>query len=121
MKDIEIMKKDKRIRYLKNNINRRTFYSRIYGILNARGEYILVIDPDDILLNNIISKAYASTKKYNLDIVQFYIMMGYLQFLSVKENLKYKSSLLKNNSEIRDLFYNGRSKNICDKLIKREI
>ena len=42
----EIMKKDKRIRYLKNDINRRAFYSRNYGILNSRGEYILVIYPD---------------------------------------------------------------------------
>ena len=46
--------------------------------------------------------------------------MGYFQFPSVRKNLKYKSGLLKNNSEIRDLFYNGISKNICDKLIKRE-
>ena len=42
----ELMKKDKRIRYLKNDINRRAFYSRNYGILNSRGEYILVIYPD---------------------------------------------------------------------------
>ena len=43
------MKEDKRIVYLKNDINRRAFYTRNIGILNAKGEYILVIDPDDIL------------------------------------------------------------------------
>jgi glycosyltransferase involved in cell wall biosynthesis len=47
------MEKDKRIVYLKNDENRRAFYSRNKGILHARGEYILVIDPDDIILNNI--------------------------------------------------------------------
>ena len=117
----ELMEKDKRIVYLKNDINRRAFYTRNIGILNAKGEYILVIDPDDILLNNILSKAYQTAKKYDLDIVQFYIMMGYFDVPAVRKNLKYKSGILRNNSEIRDFFYNGLSKNLVDKLIKREI
>ena len=117
----ELMEKDKRIVYLKNDINRKAFYSRNYGILNAKGEYLLVIDPDDILLNNILSKSYQAAKKYNLDIVQFYIMMGYFDVPAVRKNLKYKSGILRNNSEIRNFFYNGLSKNLVDKLIKREI
>ena len=80
-----------------------------------------MIDPDDILLNNILSKAYQTAKKYDLDIVQFYIMMGYFDVPAVRKNLKYKSGILRNNSEIRDFFYNGLSKNLVDKLIKREI
>ena len=117
----ELMEKDKRIVYLKNDINRRAFYTRNIGILNAKGEYILVIDPDDILLNNILSKAYQTAKKYDLDIVQFYIMMGYFHVPAVRKNLKYKSGILRNNSEIREYFYNGLAKNLVDKLIKREI
>ena len=117
----ELMEKDKRIVYLKNDINRRAFYTRNIGILNAKGEYILVIDPDDILLNNILSKAYQTAKKYDLDIVQFYIMMGYFDVPYVRKNLKHKSCILRNNSEIREYFYNGLSKNLVDKLIKREI
>ena len=34
----ELMEKDKRIVYLKNDINRRAFYTRNIGILNAKGE-----------------------------------------------------------------------------------
>ena len=46
--------------------------------------------------------------------------MGYFQepYLKVK---KFKSYILKNNFEIRNLYYNGLSKNICDKLNKREV
>ena len=117
----ELMEKDKRIIYLKNDVNKRAFYSRNKGILNSKGKYILVIDPDDILINNILIKAYETAEKYNLDIVHFYIMMGYFDNPGVRASLKYKSGILKNNAEVRDLFYFGTSRNICDKLIKREI
>ena len=44
-----MMEKDKRIIYLKNKKNRGQFYSRNKGILHSRGEYIIIIDPDDLL------------------------------------------------------------------------
>ena len=68
----ELMEKDERIIYIKNEINKRAFYSRNRGILSARGEYILIIDPDDLFINNILLKAYETAKKYDLNIVQFY-------------------------------------------------
>ena len=43
------MKSDKRIRYIKNTKNKGQFYSRNKGVLKSRGEYILIIDPDDLL------------------------------------------------------------------------
>ena len=118
----KLMEKDKRIIYLKNNINKRTFYSRNRGILEAKGEYILIIDPDDLLINNILIKAYETAKKYDLDIVQFYVIAGF--FGSPKSKLdhyKYKSGILKNNTEIKNNFYNTISRNLWDKLVKREI
>ena len=45
-----LMERDKRIVYLKNNFNRKAFYSRNRGILHAKGKYIIVIDPDDLLV-----------------------------------------------------------------------
>ena len=52
----EFMKKDKRIIYLKNDINRRIYYSRKRWVLNSKGEYILIIDPDDLLLIIFLKK-----------------------------------------------------------------
>ena len=82
----KLMEKDKRIIYLKNNINKRTFYSRNRGILEAKGEYILIIDPDDLLINNILIKAYETAKKYDLDIVQFYVIAGFFGSTKSKIN-----------------------------------
>ena len=56
---------------MKNNINKRTFYSRTRGIIEENCEYILIIDPDDLLINNILIKAYETVKKYDLDFFSF--------------------------------------------------
>lgn len=72
----KLQKKDKRIIYLKNKRNKGQFYSRNKGILSSKGEYIIIIDPDDLLLNDILIKCYDMGKRYNLDIVQFYHIMG---------------------------------------------
>ena len=117
----ELMEKDKRIILLKNEENKRAFYSRNKGILASKGEYILVIDPDDLLINNILIKSYETAKKFNLDIVQFYIMVGYRQIPCLWSELKYKDGIFKTNEEIRNIFYYSISRNLCDKLIRREI
>ena len=49
----DLIEKDKRIIYLKNDVNKKAFYSRNKGIF--KGEYIIIIDSDDLLLNNIYS------------------------------------------------------------------
>ena len=117
----EIMEKDKRIIYLKNDINRKALYSRFRAVLIAKGEYILIIDPDDLLINNILIKSYITAKKYNLDIVQFYMMICSPLSPRLWPELKYKGGILINNSEVRTLFYNGISRNLPDKLVRREI
>ena len=49
-----LMNKDKRIFYYKNTENKGQFYSRYKGIKQSTGEYTIVIDPDDLLLNDIL-------------------------------------------------------------------
>lgn len=110
------MEKDKRIKYLKNKINRRTFFSRIKGIIEAKGEYILIVDPDDYLINDILIKLYETAKYYNLDILQYYMISG--NRLSYES--KYKSGILY-PPNIKNIFYYGMSRNLVDKLIKRDI
>ena len=57
-----------------------------------------------------------------MDIVQFYIIRGYnLKEQRIWSKLKYKDGLIKGNLEIRKIFYYGISRNLWDKLVKREI
>ena len=64
----EYMKKDKRIILIKHEKNRRTFYSRNEAAKIAKGKYLLIIDPDDLIINNILEKSYITAEKNNLDI-----------------------------------------------------
>ena len=113
----ELMEKDKRIIYLKNDINRHQFYSINYGVLNSKGEYIHSVDADDFHFNNILIKAYETAKTYNLDILQFYMISG----MSLWETVKYKSGIICNNQNIRNIYYYGITRNLPDKLIRRSI
>ena len=65
------MKNDKRIIYIRNKVNKGAFHSRNEGILLSKGKYILIHDPDDLLLNNILIKCYDYANRYKFDIIQY--------------------------------------------------
>ena len=113
-----LMKKDKRIIYIKNTINKGQYYSRYKGILSAKGKYIAIIDPDDLLLNDIITKAYILANYYKLDIVHYYHMKG-----NFTENkfIKLNISGIFYNYTIIKLYYNCLYRYLWDKLILRKI
>ena len=114
------MKRDKRILLKKNKINKGAFYSRVKGVKFSKGEYILVLDPDDFLVNDILMKLYQTATKYNLDILQFYMVIGSPKKFQIWKIMKYKSGILY-QPQIKDIFYYCKTRNIADKLIKRKI
>jgi glycosyltransferase involved in cell wall biosynthesis len=60
---------DKRITYIKNNINLGTTKSTNLGFKMTRGEYVCIICSDDILPNDSLEVRYNFIKKYNLEAV----------------------------------------------------
>ena len=67
----ELMKKDKRIRLIKNTENRKILYSKSIAALNANGEYIIQLDQDDIFIrDDVLDMLYNEAKQYDLDLVQ---------------------------------------------------
>ena len=68
-------KEDERIKLIKHEKNVGTLINRNEAALKAKGEYLLFIDCDDLLLNNILNTSYYFAKKYNLDIVQYMMIM----------------------------------------------
>ena len=71
-KVLSLKKEDPRIRLIQNKKNRGILYNRIYGGLQARGEYVTFIDADDLYANpQILELAYKACIKNNLDILEF--------------------------------------------------
>ena len=116
----ELMEKDQRVVYVKNEINQGVFHSRNNGVLKAKGEYILSIDIDDYLLNDILIKSYETAKTFNLDILHFYVMAGNLKNNIFWNVLKFKSGIMR-NEDVQNVFFYGTTRNIWDKLVKREV
>jgi glycosyltransferase involved in cell wall biosynthesis len=71
----ELQKEDPRITIITNKKNRGVIYSRIYGAIRSRGEYVTFVDADDGLCNgDILYKAYnKATKEYGkkIDIIHY--------------------------------------------------
>lgn len=71
---LRMQSKDKRIKNLNHSKNLGVYASRADAILNAKGKYILLMDPDDILLNeNLFQELYSFNINYNLDIIEFLV------------------------------------------------
>ena len=69
-------KKDNRIILIKHKKNKGTFISRNVGILNSRGKYIMLPDPDDIISRNIIYICYNILEIYNYEMIRFNLYYG---------------------------------------------
>ena len=74
----EIIQKYKKIeskvKVIEHNQNFGTYISRVDGVLNSKGQYIIFIDPDDSFLNPcLFQKIYEFNSKYYLDIIEFIV------------------------------------------------
>ena len=56
----KFLKIDRRIKLIKNKLNKGTLYSRCYGVLHSNGEYINFVDPDDFVLKNGLYNSYTN-------------------------------------------------------------
>ena len=115
----EFMQKDKRIVLMRNDSTERTYFLKTKGIFKSRGEYVLFVSPDDLLLNDILKKAYETAKINDLDIVQYYLIIGNHKNNRLWKNIKCKSGII-HYPKTKDYFYNCRCPNIFDKLIRRK-
>jgi glycosyltransferase involved in cell wall biosynthesis len=70
----KLQSEDIRIKLINHNVNKGVYYSRVEAILFAKGNYIILMDPDDLYLNeNLFQELYNYNLKYNLDIIEFIV------------------------------------------------
>ena len=134
----ELEKKEDRIKIINHQKNLGLYASRIDGILHSKGKYIILIDPDDMLLDpNLLEKIYKYNIKYNLDIIEykvyhFYEKTGILE-LNINSNNnhyhKFNNDIIY-QPELSNLFYyDSQNKNysvvqcrtIWNKIIKKDV
>lgn len=130
-KSVKIINKfskfDRRIKLIKNKINKGTLYSRIQGALQSRGEYIIFIDSDDIVLKEGLYNAYKYIKIKKLSMVQFNSIFERNDSLIFSDRY-YKYDMIIKQPILSHIFYYNEITNkadelntaLWDKLIQRE-
>ena len=70
----EFQSKDNRFHIINHENKLGVYASRKDAILNSKGDYILLLDPDDMYLNgDLFKELYNYNKIYNLDIIEFLV------------------------------------------------
>ena len=127
---------DNRITLINHLKNLGVYTSRVDGILASRGKYILLMDPDDMLLNpKLLEELYNYNFKYNLDIIEFTVIC----YVEKNDNFKIIKRYYHNHNftkkiiyqpELSDIFfYNSYTYNyskvncrvIWNKIIRRKV
>ena len=85
---LKYARKDRRIRMIRLPRNRGTHFVRIFGVMNAYGEYIMSLDPDDELFPSATWVAKRTIEEKQPDIVELKIMQ--YKKLRVKKNRRRK-------------------------------
>ena len=74
----KIQTEDERIKLINHSKNLGVYTSRVEAILNSKGKYVILIDPDDMFLNeNLFQELYLYNTKFNLDIIEFCVYQQY--------------------------------------------
>ena len=128
---IEEMKYDNRIILVTHKNNKGTLMSRVDGVRYASGEYIILLDQDDMFYDNLVfEKLYKKAKELNVDLVQF----STLQYKNNKKSdimvIQTPKNIIVTQPELRTTFLNKLGPNrlgncatrmIWDKFIRREV
>lgn len=75
---IQLFFEIKNVKIIHHIQNLGVYNSRVDGILNSKGKYILFMDSDDMISDqNLFQKIYFFNLEYNLDIIEFLVYIEY--------------------------------------------
>ena len=130
-KSVEIIKNlqklDNRIYLMENKKNMGSLFTRYKGAIYAKGEYIIFVDSDDIILKEGISNAYNYIKKNNLDMVEFNSVFERNNTTTYISRRYYKYTNIIYQPILSYIFFYKRNSGyefnsaLWDKLIKRKV
>lgn len=124
----DFQKIDTRIKLIKNKKNKGTLYSRSQGVIHSNGEYIIFIDPDDLVLQKGLYNSYNYIKRNNLSIIQFNTIFKRNQTLSLSTRYYKYKNIIRQPILSYIFYYNEKTRKgdelntaLWDKLINKNI
>ena len=107
----ELMKKEPRISFYQNDVNKGILYTKTKGVLIAKGKYIMILDDDDkYLQRDAFTTLYSEAEKENLDIIKFRVIQSLMFSIKgmYKSEQKEESPIIK-QPELGNFLYFKRS------------
>lgn len=115
------IKKYNHIKLIKHKYNRGLYQARLTGILNSNGKYIMHVDSDDYLCNNII-KYILNKIPLDYDLLFFdCIITDGKKILDFDNWYSIPLYEMNNNSYIMDYFFDGYNHTMWGKVYKKEV
>lgn len=122
----QFKKNDNRIKLIKNKENKGTLYSRSIGAINSKGEYIIFIDSDDIIISNGILNAYRYISDKNISMIQYNSLIQKKDFITINKQYEKFKNIIYQPFLSYIFYFNGstcfeRNTALWDKIIRREV
>ena len=122
-------RKDKRIKLINHNKNEGLFKTRNDGVVDSKGEYIIFIEPNGLLNEEILRKIYGAGNMFETDIIRFnehYLYNNTFEKLPLEDYLqKYKIIHQPDIEQLSFYSYKGEliqnKLNLWGKAIKRKL
>lgn len=117
----KMVKKDSRIKIVNNKKNYGLLYTRAMGILKTVGEYIINLDPDDLLYGNTcLEYLYKIANEFRVDVISF----GFLKNQKILLRCKNYNQILNQPKLLEHAFSSSNSQKdnvLWNKLVKRKL
>lgn len=112
-----IADKDKRLKVVKHNVNKKLSIARATGVKNSTGKFILNVDSDDYLLPRALERLHEKIKASDADIIVFNLIRENSKGVRREENKCKKEFMTQDKLEVQHLFLGT----CVNKLIKRKV
>lgn len=101
-----LMINEKRIKLLQNLKNMGTLYTKMRGILFAKGKYILSLDQDDLYTSRkVFSFLYNQAEEKKLELLGFSSIISPLDMTKYNKTINYFDSSILSKPNIKDRFF----------------
>ena len=110
------------IRYVPHGGNRSLLQTRVTGVVNARGRYVLALDSDDWISPTVCERAVETAENHHADIVQYdmYIARDFEE-KDITPNWTNREFKVLRDDDVRRGFFDGFIFwNLAGKLVRRE-
>lgn len=113
-------KKDLRIKIFSQE-NKGVSATRNKGVKESKGEYILFLDGDDLIENNLLEEARVKIIENNVEVFSFGYEVYWLKRKKIYRNMNLRKKILSSHSFLKLFLQHRINQSICSFIVKKDL